>query len=105
MLLEHAIQEGVKMRYHSKVVDVNSDTVAVTLDSGERVYSDVIIGADGCNSLVRTTVAGEQVPETRERDVSLNFTIPTAVMRAHEDLRSLTTHSDVRPLSSINMFC
>ena len=105
MLLEHAIEEGVKMRYHSKVIDVNSDTVAVTLDSGERVYSDVIIGADGCNSLVRTTVAGEQVPETREKDVSLNFTIPTEVMKAHDDLRPLTTNSDVRPLTSTDMFC
>jgi salicylate hydroxylase len=105
MLLEHAIGEGVKFRYNSKVVDVNSDTVAITLDSGERIFSDVIIGADGCNSLVRTTVAGEEVPETRERDVSLNFTIPTEVMRAHDDLRSLTTNSDVRRLGSTDIFC
>jgi salicylate hydroxylase len=99
-LLEHAAQEGVKLRYNSKVVDVNSETVAVTLHSGERIFSDVIIGADGFTSLVRNVVAGQPVPETRERDVSLNFTIPTDVMKAHKDLRSLATNSDVRRLGS-----
>jgi salicylate hydroxylase len=96
MLLEHAIQEGVEVRYNSKVISVNSDVVAVTLDGGENIFSDVIIGADGVNSLVRTIVAGERVSETRGRDISLNFTIPTEVMKAHDDLRSLTTKSDVR---------
>jgi len=86
------------------VVNVNPDTVAVTLDNGERIVSDVIIGADGFNSLVRTTVAGEQVPGTREKDVSVNFTIPTDVMKAHEDLRSLTTNSDVRLPRPLVMF-
>jgi len=94
MLHEHAIQEGVRIRYNSKVVEVDSDAVAVTLENGERIVSDVVIGADGFNSLVRTTVIGKKVPETREREVSLTFTIPTDVMREHEDLRSLVENSN-----------
>jgi salicylate hydroxylase len=103
MLLEHAVQEGVEVRYNSKVINVNSDIVAVTLDGGENIFSDVIIGADGSHSLVRTIVAGERISETRERDISLNFTIPTEVMKAHDDLRSLTTNSDVRLLKSTDV--
>jgi salicylate hydroxylase len=105
MLLEHAIQEGVKFRYNSKVVGVNSETVVVTLDSGEQIFSDVIVGADGFNSLVRSVVAGEDVPATRERDVSLNFTIPTEVIKAHKDLQSLATNSDVRRLKPADVLC
>lgn len=90
----------MKFRYNSKVINVDSEVVAVTLDSGEQIFSDVIIGADGFNSLVRTTVAGELIPETRERDISLNFTIPVEVMKEQPDLSSLTTNSDVRHLGS-----
>lgn len=96
MLYEHAIQEGVQFRYNSNVIDVESDPVSVTLDSGERIRSDVVIGADGFSSLVRICVIGKKVPETRERDISLNFTIPTALMKEQEDLRQFTESSDVR---------
>jgi salicylate hydroxylase len=103
MLFEHAAQEGVKFRFNSKVIDVDSEVVAVTLDSGEQIFSDVIIGADGFNSFVRNTVAGEPVPETRQRDISLNFTIPIELMKEHPDLLSLTTKSDVRHLGSTDV--
>lgn len=96
MLFELAIQEGVRIRYNSKVVHVDSETVSVALEDGERITSDVVIGADGFSSLVRTTVIGRKVPETRERDVSLSFTIPTDVMKRDEDLKPLTNNSDVR---------
>ncbi|KAF9465928.1 hypothetical protein BDZ94DRAFT_1252593 [Collybia nuda] len=94
MLHEHAIQEGVQIRYNSKVVHVDSEAVSVLLEDGERITSDVVIGADGFSSLVRTAVIGKEVPETRERDITLNFTIPTAVMKQDQDLKSLTNNTD-----------
>lgn len=96
MLFERAIQEGVQIRYNSKVVHVDSETVSVTLEDGERIVSEVVVGADGFSSLVRTAVNGKTVPETRERDVSLTFTIPTDVMKQDEDLKPLANNSDVR---------
>ncbi|GLB41019.1 putative FAD binding domain containing protein [Lyophyllum shimeji] len=93
-LCELALHEGVQFRYNSKVIHVDSETVSVTLESGEKIASDMVIGADGFNSLVRTSVIGKKVPETRERDVSLNFTISTDLMREDEDLRSLADNSD-----------
>ncbi|KAF8066743.1 hypothetical protein FPV67DRAFT_1364383, partial [Lyophyllum atratum] len=93
-LCEQAVQEGVQFRYNSNVTHVDSEAVSITLESGEQIVSDVVIGADGFNSLVRTSVIGEKVPETRERDVSLNFTIPTDRMREEEDLLSLAENPD-----------
>jgi salicylate hydroxylase len=96
MLEEHAIQEGVQIRYNSKVVHVESESVSVLLKDGERISSDVVIGADGFRSLVRTAVIGKTIPENRERDISLNFTIPTDLMREDVDLKPLTNSTDVR---------
>lgn len=104
MLSEHAAQEGVQFRYNSKVIHVDSEIVSVTLESGEQIVSDVVIGADGFASLVRTSVIGKKVPEIRERDVSLNFTIPTLLMREEEDLQSLTEDPDVRQSGSCILF-
>ncbi|RDB26714.1 3-hydroxybenzoate 6-hydroxylase 1 [Hypsizygus marmoreus] len=94
MLFEQAAQEGVQLRFNSNVTYVDSEAVFVTLESGEQIDSDVVIGADGFSSLVRTSVIGKKVAETRERDISLNFTIPTHLMREEEDLLPLTENSD-----------
>ncbi|KAG5645681.1 hypothetical protein DXG03_005519 [Asterophora parasitica] len=94
MLCEQALHEGVQFRYNSNVIRVDSESLSVTLEGGERITADIVIGADGFNSLVRSTVIGKKVLETRERDVSLNFTIPISLMREEEDLRSLTETSD-----------
>ncbi|KAF5381767.1 hypothetical protein D9615_005435 [Tricholomella constricta] len=94
MLCEKAIHEGVQFRYNSNVVYVDPDTLSVTLEGGEIVPADMVVGADGFNSLVRSTVIGKKVPETRERDVTLNFTIPIDLMREEEDLTSLTENTD-----------
>ncbi|KAG6831553.1 hypothetical protein H0H92_009472 [Tricholoma furcatifolium] len=93
LLCEEAAHEGVQFRYNSKVIDVDSETVSVTLEDGQRITSDMVIGADGCNSLVRTGVIGEKVPEIRTKEVTLNFVIPSHLMQGEADLKSLTEDS------------
>lgn len=95
MLLEHATQEGVQIRYNSQVRHVDSETVSVMLESGERILSDIVVGADGFNSVVRTSVIGKKIPEKREKEVSLNFTIPSHLMMEDDDLRPFAESSDV----------
>ncbi|KAG6911039.1 hypothetical protein DXG01_005455 [Tephrocybe rancida] len=90
LLCDEAANEGVQFRYNAKVVCVDSETVSVTLEDGERISSDMVIGADGFSSLVRTSVVGKQILETRSNEATLNFTIPTSLMEEEEDLRSLT---------------
>ncbi|KAG6833144.1 hypothetical protein H0H87_010858 [Tephrocybe sp. NHM501043] len=99
LLCEEAAHEGVQFRYNSKVIKVDSETVSVTLEDGERITSDVLIGADGFKSLVRTSVVGQQILETRSKEVTLNFTIPTSLME--EDLKPYTEDSSVRRNGSV----
>ncbi|KAJ7705437.1 hypothetical protein B0H17DRAFT_1037955 [Mycena rosella] len=90
MLLALAEREGVEFRYNSPVAAVESDSVSVTLASGERMYADLVVGADGPNSLVRTEVLGEEIVGVRDGLLSLTMAIPTDLMRDDEDLLPLT---------------
>jgi salicylate hydroxylase len=48
------------IRTSSQVVDVDCEEGIVTLEGGEKVGGDIIIGADGIHSAVRTAVLGEE---------------------------------------------
>ncbi|KAH6894469.1 hypothetical protein B0T10DRAFT_456699 [Thelonectria olida] len=48
------------IRTSSQVVDVDCEEGIVTLENGEKVRGDVIIGADGVHSAVRTAVLSEE---------------------------------------------
>jgi salicylate hydroxylase len=104
MLLELAVQAGVRVRWGAVVKAVDCDSLSVTLDDGsgsggeERLHADVVVGADGPNSVVRNAVVGPGVDVAGVRDghMSLTVTIPTKLMRADEDLRPLCEDDSVR---------
>ncbi|KAJ7471394.1 FAD/NAD(P)-binding domain-containing protein [Mycena galericulata] len=48
----------VQLHLASKVVACEPDAGKVTLDSGETILSDLVIGADGIHSVVRTSILG-----------------------------------------------
>ncbi|KAM0559953.1 hypothetical protein ACHAPJ_003905 [Fusarium lateritium] len=50
----------VDIRTACHVASVNCDEGIVTLESGEEIHGDLIIGADGIHSVVRTAVMGEE---------------------------------------------
>ncbi|CAK5274187.1 unnamed protein product [Mycena citricolor] len=90
MLLSLATREGVEFRYNTEVEAVDGDAVSVRLSSGETVYADIVIGADGPDSKVRNLVAGETILGEKDGNMSLTMAIPTDRMRDDEDLRALT---------------
>lgn len=53
--------EPVNLRYSCKVADIDADTATATLENGERIQADLIIGADGVFSTTRTKVKGGQI--------------------------------------------
>lgn len=64
--LEHVLRRSlppeVDMRFGTSlmaVIDVH-DAVRVTLDDGEQLYADLVVGADGLHSTVRRLVFGEE---------------------------------------------
>ncbi|KAI8711661.1 hypothetical protein NCS52_01430200 [Fusarium sp. LHS14.1] len=57
---EHLPGKPAKIRTASQVMSVDCEEGVITLESGEEVHGDVIIGADGIHSVVRTAVLGEE---------------------------------------------
>ena len=54
MTLEAALASGVKVLFNSEVIDIDGDAPLVRLADGRSISADLIVGADGVNSIVRT---------------------------------------------------
>ena len=56
MLYETAVKDGAKIRCKAKVVsaDLNEERPSITLEDGEKVEADIIVGADGVSSISRS---------------------------------------------------
>jgi len=94
MLYDLAVKEGVELRFNSKVTRVDSPSISVTLDNGETLFSDIVVGADGSGSSVRSEVLGEKISETPDQQLTLTLSISIADMRKDEDLRSFTESTE-----------
>ncbi|RMJ16516.1 hypothetical protein CDV36_003826 [Fusarium kuroshium] len=57
---EHLPGKPAEIRTACQVVGIDCEDGIVTLESGEVIHGDVIIGADGIHSVVRTAVLGEE---------------------------------------------
>lgn len=63
LVLRESLPTGVRIRYGTgpvRVDDTGSDGVRVTLTDGEVLTADLLVGADGVHSTVRTTVFGPE---------------------------------------------
>jgi salicylate hydroxylase len=60
MMYNVAVCQGATVRLNTTAVAVDPGRRAVTLDSGEVLTADVIIGADGVSGLVRPLLLAEQ---------------------------------------------
>ncbi|KAI9460294.1 hypothetical protein HD554DRAFT_2294757 [Boletus coccyginus] len=61
LLLDAAIEAGAEVLSGVKVVSVDCNDRRVTLSTGTRLEADVIIGADGCSSLIQQAITGKDV--------------------------------------------
>ena len=84
-----AIREGVTFKFNSLVVDADPQLGFVKLRTGERLYADVIIGADGYDSILRPFVTEFDDFKDQEMHLMLTFVIPADILRNDKDLRSL----------------
>ena len=81
LLHDAAKEAGVELRWNSEVVKVCSSDMSVTLKDGEVIRGDVIVGADGRESTVRSTCLGDNdFVADDEKTVFFNFQIPTSVV-------------------------
>ena len=56
ILYQTAVAAGVDFRFGLRVVEVNEVKPSVTLEDGSELSADLIVGADGANSIVRQKI-------------------------------------------------
>jgi salicylate hydroxylase len=61
VLYNAAIAAGAEVRTGTTVTSVSGEGPRVTLASGEILLADVIVGADGCSSIVQQAIVGKNV--------------------------------------------
>lgn len=61
MILQITLDSGVPIEYSAEVtgIDDESTTTSVKLANGRELQADLIVGADGLNSIVREKIVGE----------------------------------------------
>jgi 2-polyprenyl-6-methoxyphenol hydroxylase-like FAD-dependent oxidoreductase len=76
------------LRLRSRVVGVDAQQGIVTLDSGEKIQSDVIVGADGVHSRTRAKIPGaENMKPFGSGKSAFRFLIPREKALADPDTR------------------
>lgn len=62
-LYERAAEQGAQIQTNAKVVDVDFDAGTVRLKNGDPYTADLVVGADGLNSLCRQRFVPTEQPE------------------------------------------
>ena len=75
ILAEEAIRLGAEIRLGCEVVNVDCNASTVTLADGATLKADVVIGADGLHSMVRTNVLGRKLTPSETGDLAYRATI------------------------------
>ncbi|KAJ6466708.1 hypothetical protein C8R47DRAFT_1223902 [Mycena vitilis] len=94
------LDAGASLRYGCKVLDVaaTDGSVTVTLEDGSALRADIVIGADGHNSLVRAAIAAESSEdelESTQTAVGINMSIPQKTIAELGDFASLCNYNEL----------
>lgn len=87
VLVEEARRLGADIRLGCDVIDIQcgKQSPVVKLASGETITGDVIVGADGLRSLVRTHVLGYVKHPEESGDLAYRITIPRQLLEQEQD--------------------
>jgi salicylate hydroxylase len=89
--------ENVEIRLGSRVADIDINSPAVYIASGERISGDLIIVADGVNSTLKWKICPSE-SETAEPtgDAAYRLILPRQLLEEDEDLLALVQQSWVK---------
>ncbi|KAJ7213516.1 FAD/NAD-P-binding domain-containing protein [Mycena pura] len=82
------------LRLNSKVVAIDPSAACVTLENGDTLSGNLIVGADGLKSVVRTTIGPAKAPIDTGHS-AYRAIVPTAAMRADPALRDLVDSREI----------
>ncbi|KAF9223227.1 FAD/NAD(P)-binding domain-containing protein [Gyrodon lividus] len=90
LLLDAATRAGAEVHTGVKVLSVDCDDRHVRLSTGATLRADVIVGADGCSSLIQQKIAGKDVYGSAPTHcLFYNTIVPGDIMQQDSDLVSL----------------
>ncbi|KAJ6578086.1 hypothetical protein B0H19DRAFT_1062631 [Mycena capillaripes] len=88
MMYDVAVSQGATIHLDTTVVTIDPERHTITLDSGETLRADVIVGADGVSGLVRPLLLAEQdIQEASEPSLCMYSAIVPQAM-VEKDLQS-----------------
>jgi salicylate hydroxylase len=86
VLATEARRLGAEIRLNCDVVSADCDyPPSVVLASGERLHADIVVGADGLRSSVRTAVLGYVKEPEESGDLAYRITIPRELLEGEKD--------------------
>ncbi|RDX51205.1 FAD/NAD(P)-binding domain-containing protein [Lentinus brumalis] len=92
LLYEAAESSGARIRFGANVVNIDAEAQEVTLESGEKVSGDVLVGADGEFGLSRSTVIGQDGFGTPTGLALYDTIISTAHVTEHANASTWKDH-------------
>ncbi|CAM6086633.1 unnamed protein product [Calypogeia fissa] len=93
ILVQEAQRLGVKIRLRATVQHINFEKPSLELKDGSEFHADIIVGADGINSVCREAILGRADPPHLTGDLAYRITVKAEDMKKHPELVDLT----VRP--------
>jgi len=93
-LLYDLVAPHVTILLGSTVTGCDPDPISpsVTLESGEVLWADLIVGADGVRSRIQRIVSGEPNPAELTGDAVYRTTIPASLLTRDPELREFIEH-------------
>jgi salicylate hydroxylase len=94
-LHQRALELGADIRVDSKVVDIDFELASLTLKNGQTLSGDLIVGADGLNSITRKKLVPTDAPELTG-DIAFRVLLDVAELDPDdEDLQQLAQNPQV----------
>lgn len=94
-LHKRALELGADVRVNSKVVDIDFESATITLKDGQTLTGDLVVGADGLNSVTRRKLVPTDAPEYTG-DIAFRVLLDVAKLDPHdEDFKRLSQSPQV----------
>ncbi|KAF8069946.1 hypothetical protein FPV67DRAFT_994123 [Lyophyllum atratum] len=90
-LLARAKELGIESHLGSRVIDVDTDAPSVLTAGGTRFTADLIIAADGLNSVCRHIVLGRHGPPMPTGQMVYRVTLPARLLEGIPELEEMIT--------------